>query len=457
MVTFLWWTLLFISIFVSPPGMHSRGSGYFDVSYALLTMGNLAVAIIFFAVPSRALEVLCAAVTVLLIVDVIVIAAVPQLRSEEGGVGIASVVWATLMALYAVLTNRVVAWGKHEEEERLTGRRERRRSLREWLAIFVYCVIMAVLIVVAVLLTATLVLRARDATLEAPGTKYFVDGGKYQVHVHCMGDAAGPNGTTLPTLLVESGERPFGGTLAPFVAGALGNGTVARACAWDRPGLAFSDNAPSPHSAGMSSDALSEALAQAGEEGPWIIMAAGIGGIHARIFASRHLGQVEGLMLVDALHEDLLWRVGEAGRGFLLWGWGVVSPLGLRRLAGALFKGRTREDRVYGQSVDQGGKFLKAALQENLVATSLTKTEVGQARNIQKQTQGRDVPLVVITSGVRSGSDKDWLDKQEDLTRLTDRLVGCDRVKGAPHEVWETAEGRRVMEKRLAELVKDAS
>ena len=32
-VTFLWWVLLLVSIFVSPPMMHSRGSGFFDFSY----------------------------------------------------------------------------------------------------------------------------------------------------------------------------------------------------------------------------------------------------------------------------------------------------------------------------------------------------------------------------------------------------------------------------------------
>ena len=450
LVSFLWWTLLFVSIFVSPPGMHSRGSGYFDFSYTMVTLGNLGVAIIFFLVPSRALEYTIVATAVLLLVDMIIIVAVPQLRSEEGWPGIASVVWATLMALYVVLTNRVVAWGKKEEEERLTGRRERRHSLREWCAILTYTVVMAVIIVVTVLLSATLILRARDASLEAPGQKYFVDGGKYAVHVHCTGNATAPDGTTLPTLLVESGERPFEGTLAPFVADALSNGTVARACAWDRPGLAFSDNAPSPHSAGMSTEALSEALAQADEQGPWILMGAGIGGIHSRIFASRHLGAVTGIMLVDALHESGLEGVGDARRGFLLWAWGVISPLGLRRLFGALFQGRTREDRVFGRSVDQGGKFLKASLQENLVAASLTRTEVGQARNIQKNTQGKEVPLVVVSSGE---ADSDWLAKQEDLTTLTDRLLGWDKVLGAPHEVWESAEGLRVMEQRLVQLM----
>src|SRR5262245_25524479 len=74
-ITFLWWVLLLVSIFVSPyvfsiqmlarnpltrcrPKMHSRGSGFFDFSYTTLTTGNLLVALLFFANPSRAMRIL---------------------------------------------------------------------------------------------------------------------------------------------------------------------------------------------------------------------------------------------------------------------------------------------------------------------------------------------------------------------------------------------------------------
>jgi hypothetical protein len=39
---------------------------------------------------------------------------------------------------------------------------------------------------------------------------------------------------------------------------------------------------------------------------------------------------------------------------------------------------------------------------------------------------------------------------------LTNELVGWDIVNKAPHEVWETLEGREKIEKRLGELVKRA-
>ena len=393
--------------------------------------------------------VLSMVLSVLLLVDMIIILAVARIRIEEGWVGIASVVWAAVIGLYNVLTNRTVRWGKGEEEERLTGRRETRRSLRQWCAVFTATFIMSIMIIVTVLLTATLILRARDATLAAPGKRYYVDGDKYQVHLNCVGDQKNDdNGNRLPTVLLEGGDNPIEDSFEDWVYDAVQNGTIHRYCYWDRPGIAWSDNAPSPHSAGMSATALSEALAIADEPGPWILVSAGIGGIYSRIFSAAHGREIRGILLIDSLHEDLLYKVGNPGRGFVLWARGVISPLGLDRLAGALFKGRTKEDRVFGKSAYQGGKFIKAKLQENLVADSLTKNEVASARNIQQ----RHVPLVVVSSGIHMGKDEDWNRKQQDLTKVTENLVAWDVVGGAPDEVWTTSKGRKVLEKRLGQL-----
>ena len=431
--------------------MHSRGSGFFDFSYTCLTLGNLLLAIFFFSVPSKAMEIGSLVVVGFLLIDVIIIVAVQRLRAEEGWVGIASVIWATFVALYNVLTDRVVAWGKREEEERLTGRSETRRTLREWLAVLVATIIIVVLNLVVILLTATLILRSRDVSLPAPGERFYVDGDKYQLHLACVGEITyNANGTRNPTVLLEAGEYPLEDTFDDWVFNAYSNGTISRYCYYDRPGFAWSDNAPSPHSAGMTSDALSEALVRAGEHSPWILVSAGVGGIYSRIFASRHVGQIKGILLVDSLHEDLLYRIGSPGRGFFLWARGVISPLGYDRLAGSLFHGRTRDDRVYGKTAYQSGKFIKAKLQENLVAQSLTKNEVSGARNIQS----KKTPLVVISSGIKIRKDSEWAEKQRDLTTLTKKLISWDVVEGAPHEVWQTSEGRTILEKRLGELVR---
>ncbi|KAI9745223.1 MAG: hypothetical protein M1818_001501 [Claussenomyces sp. TS43310] len=449
-LTLIWWVLLLISIFVSPPGMHSRGSGFFDFSYTTLTAGYLVVTVLFFSSPSKALQVICLIIAALLLVDMILIVAIPEVRFEEGWVGIASVVWALAMAVWTILTDRVVTWGKREEEERLTGREETRRTLREWCAVLISNIVLTILAVVVIFLSATLILRSRDASLAAPGERYFVDGDKYRLHLFCAGNKTDLNGSKVTTVLFEAGEMPFGSGLLTIADNALANGTISRYCYSDRPGLGWSDNAPSPFSAGMAADALSEALARAGEEGPWVLASAGVGSIYSRIFSSSHPGLVKGFLMIDPLHEDLLYRLGRPGRGLALWARGVISPLGLDRLAGALFKGRTREDRVYGRTSYQNGKFIKAKLQESLVADSLTKSEVRRARIIQQE----KVPLALISSGDEIRRDSAWESKQRDLTHLTRTLASWDIVNEAPHQVWITLEGREMIEKRLGDLAK---
>lgn len=432
--------------------MHSRGSGFFDFAYTCLTIGNLLVALIFFAAPAKALRITTAIIAGFLLINMIMILTVPRIRLEEGWVGIASVVWSVVIAIWCILTDRVVAWGKREEEERLTGRPESRRTLKEWIAVLIASIITVIFVIIVILMTGTLSIRARDATLGMYGDRILVDGDKYSVHIACVGNESYTHGKKDATMLLEAGEEPSEYDFEHWAYNAVQNGTISRYCYWDRPGYAWSDNAPSPHSAGMSADALSEALARTGEQGPWILVGAGTGSIVSRIFSSRHLKQVTGIMLVDPMHEDLLHRIASPSRGFLLWAWGIISPLGLERLGGALFKGRTREDRVYGRNAYQGGKYIKAQLQENLVADSLSKNEVASARNIQSA----ETPLVIVSSAIESRRDTEWERKQKDLTTLTENLIAWDVVNKAPHQVWRTLEGRDVMDKRLAQLVKAA-
>jgi hypothetical protein len=133
----------------------------------------------------------------------------------------------------------------------------------------------------------------------------------------------------------------------------------------------------------------------------------------------------------------------------MLWIRGILSPLGLDRVPGALFKGRTKEDRVWGQSAYQTGKYIFSKLQENLVADSLTKRDVATSRAIQY----KDTALTVISSGERVRADDEWEKKQRDLTHLTNKLQHWDIVNKAPHEIWSTLEGREIIEKRLKQMV----
>ncbi|CAG7917906.1 unnamed protein product [Penicillium olsonii] len=447
-LSFIWWTFLLVSIFVSPPMIHPRGSGFFAFAYTTLATGYLVAGLLFFAVPSKPMTIWGIILAVLLLVDMIIILAVPRIRLEEGWVGIASVVWVTLISSYQVVQNRAVAWGKREEEERLTGREETRRSLIEWVVVLAETILLAFMAIAAVLFTATLILRAFDVGLEAPGQRYRVHGDAYQVHLACFGNKTAGD-SEVPTILLEGGNGPVEHTLQPFIDDIYQRGSIGRYCYWDRPGFGWSDNAPSPHSAGMSADVLAEALALAGETGPWIVVSAGVGSLYSRLFASRNLLEVRGIFMIDPLHEEYLGNVGRPGRGFLLWLRGVVSPLGLDRLAGAILRGRSREDRVMGRSAYQSGKYIKAKLQESLVAVTMTAAEIQSARHVQMG----HAPVVVVSSGEEVRRSSLWEERQEDLSHITDNLLAWDVAEDAPHEVWTTGQGRELLERRLKELV----
>jgi pimeloyl-ACP methyl ester carboxylesterase len=373
-----------------------------------------------------------------------------------------------LISVWTLVVERTVLWGKREEEERLTGRPESRRTLLEWTEVLFSTIGLLTIGLVTILLSLNLFLRAVDASLAPVGTRYWVNGDRYQIHIYCHGKKTDRSGQVFPTVLIEGGEVPVENGLWQFADNAIKNGSILRYCFSDRPGWGWvsqksqasalhypvadneqSDDAPSPLTAGMAVDALSEALTHAAEDGPWILLSAGIGSIYSRVFAARHGSDVRGLVLVDPLHEDLLYRVASPKRGFLLWFKGFIAPLGLETLPGALFKGRSKEDRTWGRSAGLSGKTIFAKLQESLVADSFTKNDVTSARAIQDP----DTPVVLISSGQEVRRDHEWSEGQRDLSKLTRNVKHWDIVDKAPHQVWETAEGRDQMEKRLSKLV----
>lgn len=57
LVTLVWWVILLVSAFATPPGFHTRGGGFFALGYATLTLANMAFTLIFFGVPSKAVRI----------------------------------------------------------------------------------------------------------------------------------------------------------------------------------------------------------------------------------------------------------------------------------------------------------------------------------------------------------------------------------------------------------------
>ena len=91
-VTFGWWVIMLVGMFVTPPGFHVRGSGFFPFSYTSLTLANLLITLIFFAFPARSVRILSVIMSVFLLVDMIILLAVEKTRHEEGWVGMVSAI-----------------------------------------------------------------------------------------------------------------------------------------------------------------------------------------------------------------------------------------------------------------------------------------------------------------------------------------------------------------------------
>ncbi len=123
-------------------------------------------------------------------------------------------------------------------------------------------IFLVIYIIITILMTATLILRSRDAGLEYDGTRYWVDNAKYKVHLACVGQqqdfSLSKNKTTAQhTILIESAETPSEYDFEHWAYAAWKNGTINRYCYWDRPGYAWSDNASPTLSRRKASKVLS--------------------------------------------------------------------------------------------------------------------------------------------------------------------------------------------------------
>ncbi|OAR01427.1 hypothetical protein LLEC1_04655 [Akanthomyces lecanii] len=336
LVTFFWWVIVLVSTFATLPGFHVRGGGFYAYGFTSLALANMLFTLLFFEIPAQSVRVLSLIMAFVLMVDMIILVAVQKTRYEEGMVGIVSVIWALLLSLWTILVDRTVKWGKAEEEERLTGRAETRRTLSQWVAVLLSSIGYTIMVIASVLMALTIIIRALDAKFAQPGTLHWVDGGKYRIHVYCQGNVTAFDGSKQTTVLFEGGERPVEDGLWQFANEAVDSGSIGRYCFADRPGVAWSDTAPSPLSAGFAVDALSEALAAAGERGPWVLASAGIGSLYSRVFSARHGRDVHGILLIDPLHEDLLAPLASPTRGFLLWLRGIVTEAGRDKMEARL-------------------------------------------------------------------------------------------------------------------------
>jgi formylglycine-generating enzyme required for sulfatase activity len=132
-----------------------------------------------------------------------------------------------------------------------------------------------------------------DILYAQPGKLVSVNG--FRLNVYCMGSGS-------PTVVFDSGWEdwaPAWSKVQPEVA------KWTRACSYDRAGAGFSDPGPIPRTSVRIAEELRIALHYAGIAGPYILVGHAFGGDNVRTFADLYMGEVAGLVLVDADPADV--------------------------------------------------------------------------------------------------------------------------------------------------------
>ena len=143
-------------------------------------------------------------------------------------------------------------------------------------------------------------IRAQEASPEATPAPRFtntveIDGRR--IGLTCVGSGS-------PTVVLIGGLGSPGEAVWPPIVDAVS--PLTRVCVFDRAGMGPSDPAPTlPQSAADVVTDLTAALQAAGETGPYVPVGFSLGGPFARLYASTHLNEVAGLVLVEGQPPDL--------------------------------------------------------------------------------------------------------------------------------------------------------
>ncbi|MCB1685265.1 MAG: alpha/beta hydrolase [Pseudomonadales bacterium] len=240
--------------------------------------------------------------------------------------------------------------------------------------------------------------RSDRQNFPAPGSLYSIDG--LQLHLDCRG-------TGSPVVILEAGLTS--GSLSwdlvhdPIAA-------FTRVCAYDRPGLDWSEPMDHPAGAEEVADRLHRLLNAAEVSGPRILVGMSAGGVYVREFYRRHPNNVVGMVLVDSSHEQQGMRLpqpeGEQTfrRMLALCTW--LQPLGVVRafnvLDGQLSQYEIPADLRARLSARMNQSHTCAVIQDE---TTGFATEV---RDMEPPASLGSLPLVVLSQGKKPEANEQF-------------------------------------------------
>lgn len=210
------------------------------------------------------------------------------------------------------------------------------------------------------------------------------------------------SGVGSPTVILDSGLG------VPAVGWNLVQPQVAkftRVCSYDRAGYGWSTPGPMPRTSAEIVKELHALLAAAGEKPPYILVGHSFGGFNVRVYNGAYPGEVAGMVLVDASHEDQISRMpaamtdfqkkAEASAKWQAFLAPALIDLGIARLTSdvsspSYLSQNFREELRYLQLQT---KFLSATSSELASFAGASADEVRASGNLG------DKPLVVLTAG----------------------------------------------------------
>ncbi len=286
-----------------------------------------------------------------------------------------------------------------------------------------YALVLLVVTIIAGFVYQWFSARADSKNFPPPGVMHSVDG--LNIHMDCRGQGT-------PAVILEAGLT-FGSTSWGLVHDALAQQT--RVCAYDRPGIDWSEQTRVPLSAERVAERLHTLLNVAKLDGPIILLGMSAGGVFVREYYARYPEQVVGMVLVDSSHEQQGNRLPSIGGTsqlstmLTLCSW--VQPLGIVRALGVMDGLLERYELPEPQR-----QLLTATVNQNHTCAAMLRESEGFNREIFDTDPPRSLgtlPLVVLSQGKTPAADNEfglpikqarematiWDELQTELTRLS--------------------------------------